>query len=49
MKETETTHWSSPNNGATNESGFTDLPGGNRFFIGKFDRIGYGGCIYSTK
>ena len=28
MKETGTNHWSSPNTGATNESGFTGLPGG---------------------
>ena len=32
MKETGTEHWNSPNEGATNESGFTALPGGCRYY-----------------
>ena len=30
MKEIGTTHWTPPNTGATNSSGFTGLPGGTR-------------------
>ncbi|NLP20778.1 MAG: hypothetical protein GX378_08455, partial [Bacteroidales bacterium] len=31
LKETGTTHWASQNTGATNETGFTALPGGGRY------------------
>jgi len=36
MKEAGTAHWSSPNTGATNSSGFTALPGGSRNDLGNF-------------
>ena len=31
LKESGTTHWDYPNDGATNETGFTALPGGDRY------------------
>jgi uncharacterized protein (TIGR02145 family) len=40
MKETGTTHWTSPNTGATNSSGFTGLPGGDRNAYGTFSMVG---------
>ena len=40
MKETGTTHWQSPNTNATNISGFTGLPGGDRQSYGAYDGIG---------
>ncbi|HNQ69257.1 MAG TPA: fibrobacter succinogenes major paralogous domain-containing protein, partial [Bacteroidales bacterium] len=39
IKETGTTHWDSPNTGATNETGFTALPGGGRSNDGTFQNI----------
>ncbi len=36
LKETGTRHWKNPNNGATNEYGFTGLPGGVRSYVGSF-------------
>jgi uncharacterized protein (TIGR02145 family) len=39
MKESGFSHWVSPNTGATNSSGFTGLPGGDRY-VGSFVNIG---------
>jgi uncharacterized protein (TIGR02145 family) len=36
LKEIDTTHWYSPNSWATNENGFTALPGGYRVSSGEF-------------
>jgi uncharacterized protein (TIGR02145 family) len=48
LKETGTTHWVSPNNGATNETGFTALPGGARFYDGRLDGLGRQGYWWSA-
>lgn len=48
MKETGSNHWNSPNNGATNESGFTGLPGGFRYDAGIFNSIGNDGIWWSA-
>jgi uncharacterized protein (TIGR02145 family) len=40
LKETGTSHWLSPNTGATNETGFTGLPTGYRNYSGYFKSIG---------
>ncbi len=39
LRETDTTHWKHPNTGATNELGFTALPGGKLDSIGGFSEI----------
>jgi len=36
-------NWNSPNTGATNESGFTAIPGGYRFPFGTYSKLGYYG------
>ena len=48
LKETDTLHWNSPNTGATNETGFTALPGGYRMIVGSYDWIGYHGYWWSS-
>jgi len=49
LKETGTTHWGSPNTAATNETGFTALPGGCRDGIyGTFHDVGHGGFWWSA-
>ncbi|MBT7468859.1 MAG: hypothetical protein HN692_00450, partial [Candidatus Cloacimonetes bacterium] len=46
--ETGTTHWNSPNTGATNESGFTALPGGYRNSNGNYNYVSYGSYFWSS-
>ncbi len=48
LKETGTTHWNSPNTGATNSSGFTALPAGHRDVNGTFFTLGYVAIFWSS-
>jgi len=48
LKEIGTTHWLSPNRGATNETGFTALPGGYRDLNFTFTSIGHVGDWWSA-
>lgn len=48
MKSTGTSLWLSPNTAATNESGFTGLPGGERSHLGPFGYIGTFGEWWSS-
>lgn len=47
LKETGTDHWASPNTGATNETGFTALPGGNRSTSVIYGAIGVHGLWWT--
>lgn len=48
LKETGTTHWNAPNQGATNSSGFTLLPGGYRATNGSFINLNYYANLWSS-
>ena len=52
LKEKGTTHWQTPNEGATNESGFTFLPGGYRSATsnsdGHYGEINLSGSCWSS-
>ncbi len=48
LKEAGTTHWESPNVWATNETGFTALPGGYHNFKGTYRLIGAHGLWWSS-
>ena len=49
MKSTGTQHWLFPNIDATNESGFSGLPGGVRYYLdGSFSNINYKGFWWSS-
>jgi uncharacterized protein (TIGR02145 family) len=48
LKETGTDHWLSPNTGATNETNFTALPGGYRYYTDAFNYLGNRGFWWSS-
>jgi uncharacterized protein (TIGR02145 family) len=48
MKSVRTFYWNSPNTGATNESGFSALPGGLRDIDGSFYKISNGAFFWSA-
>jgi uncharacterized protein (TIGR02145 family) len=47
LKEAGLVHWAAPNTGATNESGFTALPGGRRYYNSDTE-MSYSGYFWST-
>jgi uncharacterized protein (TIGR02145 family) len=48
MKADGLTYWNSPNEGATNSSGFSALPGGDRNSGGYFNYINGDGVLWSA-
>jgi len=48
LKEAGTLNWASPNSGATNETGFSALPGGGRSYVGPFGSVSTNGGWWSS-
>lgn len=48
LKEVGLVHWSSPNEGTTNLSGFTALPAGDRSYYGKQDVFMYNAFFWTS-
>jgi uncharacterized protein (TIGR02145 family) len=48
LKEEGLSHWTNPNEGATNETDFTALPGGCRRSFGSFSYLGSNGYWWSS-
>lgn len=48
MKEAGTAHWNAPNTGATNSTGFSAYPGGDRYITGAFNGSGNIGYWWSA-
>jgi uncharacterized protein (TIGR02145 family) len=48
LKSTGTTYWDSPNTSATNSTGFSGLPAGDRSYNGLFHYLGMYGCWWCT-
>ena len=48
MKSIGTQYWFAPNQDANNESGFSALPGGDRYFTGEFEDANYSATWWSS-
>ncbi len=48
LKENGKGHWINPGAGTSNQSGFTALPGGDRWEFGEYSDIGYVGLWWSV-
>lgn len=48
LKESGNAHWRSPNAGATDETGFSALPGGYRSYLGTFNLLRASGYWWSS-